>query len=260
MHHAHIDKFAYQDSPVHRLDARVKLGVTLAGTLVIVALSRFSPDLAFYTWLGPFVLLVLGRIPLRFALKHVALALPFIGVLALTSLWYDRSPAIILFGPFQWDSTVGWLKCLTLTLKFTGSMLALITLISTTPFSDLLRVLQHWRVPEILVVQLGFLYRYIFVLIDKAHHTIQARTMRTLKRQTGAQALRIGTAMIGSVLVQSLDTSTHITQAMEARGFSGQWHSPRHFHMKRADWLFIALASLYLGVLLYLNHQVGQPT
>ncbi|MCP4454510.1 MAG: cobalt ECF transporter T component CbiQ [Planctomycetes bacterium] len=257
MHHAHIDKFANQDSPIHRLDARVKLAVTLAGTLVIVALSRFSPDLAFYTCLGPFVVLVLGRIPLRFALKHVLLALPFILVLAMTSLWYDRSPATILFGPFQWHSTVGWLKCLTLTLKFAGSMLALVALISTTRFSDLLRVLQHWHVPEILVIQLGFLYRYIFVLIDKAHHTIQARAMRTLRRQTVAQEWRIGTAMIGSVLVQSLDTATQITQAMEARGFSGRWHSPKHFHTKWADWLFIALASLYLGVLLYLNHQVG---
>ena len=77
--------------------------------------------------------------------------------------------------------------------------------------------------------------------------------MRTLKRQRATQELRIGTAMIGSVLVQSLDTSTRITQAMEARGFSGQWHSPKHFHMKRADWLFMALASLYIGTLLYLS-------
>lgn len=257
MHHAHIDKFAYQDSPIHRLDARVKLAVTLIGTLVIVSLPRFSPDLAFYTWLGPFILLVLGRISLRFALKHVLLALPFILVLALTSLWYDRTPTTIMFGPFQWHCTVGWLKCLTLTLKFVGSMLALIALISTTRFSDLLRVLQHWRVPEILVIQLGFLYRYIFVLIDKALHTIQARTMRTLKRQTAKQELRIGTAMIGSVLVQSLDTSTHITQAMEARGFSGQWHSPRHFHTKTADRLFMGIATLYIGALLYLSYQVG---
>jgi len=253
MHHAHIDKFAYQDSPVHRLDPRVKLAVTLIGTLVIVSLPRFAPDIAFYTLLGPFCLLVLGRISLRFAAKHILLTLPFILALALTSLWYDRTPTLILFGPFQWHCTVGWLKCLTLTLKFVGSMLALIALISTTPFSDLLRVLQRWHVPEILVIQLGFLYRYIFVLIDKAHHTIQARTLRTLRRQTARQEFRIGTAMIGSVLVQSLDTSTRITQAMQARGFSGQWHSPRHFHTKPADWLFMALASLYIGTLLYLS-------
>jgi cobalt/nickel transport system permease protein len=249
MHHAHIDKFAYQDSPIHRLDARAKLAVTLIGTLLVVALPRYSPDLAFYTWTGPFVLLVLGRISLRFAAKHVLWALPFIGVLALTSLWYDRTETTILFGPFQWHSTMGWLKCLTLTAKFIGSMLALIALISTTRFSDLLMVLQRWHVPEILVIQLGFLYRYIFVLIDKAHHTRQARVLRTLKRLPARQELRIGTAMIGSVLVQSLDTSQRITRAMQARGFTGQWHSPRHFHMKPADWLFIAAASLYIGVL-----------
>lgn len=253
MHHAHIDKFAYQDSPIHRLDARAKLAVTLIATLLIVALPRFSPDLAFYTWLGPFVLLVLGRIPIQFVAKHILWALPFILVLALTSLWYDRTETTILFGPFQWHSTMGWLKCLTLTAKFVGSMLALTALICTTRFSDLLMVLQRWHVPEILVIQLGFLYRYIFVLIDKAHHTKQARTLRTLKRLPAKQELRIGAAMIGSVLVQSLDTSTHITQAMQARGFTGQWHSPRQFHIKPADWLFMAIATLYIGLLLHLG-------
>lgn len=253
MHHAHIDKFAYLDSPIHRLDPRVKLAVTLIATLVIVSLPPFSPDLAFYTWIGPFILLVIGRISLRFAVKHVLLALPFILVLAGTSLWYDRTPTTILFGPFQWHSTVGWLKCLTLTFKFTGSMLALVALICTTRFSDLLMVLQRWHVPEILVIQLGFLYRYIFVLIDKAHHTVQARTMRTLRRLAARRELGIGTAMIGSVLVQSLDTSARVTQAMQARGFTGQRHSPRQFHMHRTDWLFTGLAAVYIGALLYLG-------
>ncbi len=257
MHHAHIDKFAYQDSPIHRLDPRAKLAVTLFGTLAIASLPRFSPDLAFYTWLGPFALLVLGRIPLRFAAKHIAWTLPFVLVLALTSLWYDKTPTTILFGPLLWQSTLGWLKCLTLTAKFIGSMLALIALISTTRFSDLLMVLQRWHVPEILVIQLGFLYRYIFVLIDKAHHTVRARTTRTLKRLAPKQELRIGTAMIGSVLIQSLDTSTRITQAMQARGFVGQWHSPKQFDMKRGDWLFLGLATLYIGMLMYLSHLVG---
>jgi cobalt/nickel transport system permease protein len=257
MHHAHIDKFAYQDSPIHRLDARAKLAVTLLGTLAIVSLPRYAPDLAFYTWLGPFALLVFGGIPLRFAAKHIAWTLPFVLVLALTSLWYDKTPTTILFGPFQWHSTMGWLKCLTLTAKFIGSMLALIALISTTRFSDLLMALQQWHVPEILVIQLGFLYRYIFVLIDKAHHTVQARTTRTLKRLPPRQELRIGTAMIGSILIQSLDTSTRITQAMQARGFTGQWHSPRQFHMKPADWVFIVLTTLYIGTLIYLSHLVG---
>lgn len=249
MHHAHIDKFAYQDSWIHALDARVKLAATLLWTLMIVSLPRVSPDLAFYTWPGPFLVLVLGGISLKFAFKHILWTLPFILVLALTSLWYDRTPATIFFGPFQWHATVGWLKCLTLTCKFIGSMLALIALVSTTRFSDLLKALQHWRMPEILVIQLGFLYRYIFVLIDKSHHTIHARKLRTLRRLPATQELRISTAMIGSVLVQSLDTSTRVTQAMQARGFTGQWHSPTQFHTKPADWLFIGIAILYSGIL-----------
>ena len=109
MHHAHIDKFAYQDSLIHRLDPRAKLAVTLIGTVVIVSLPRFAPDLAFYTLIGPFCLLVLGRISLGFAAKHVLLALPFILVLALTVIvWtFLRGPASLAGLPFVLISVGG---------------------------------------------------------------------------------------------------------------------------------------------------------
>jgi len=42
MHHAHIDKFAYQDSAIHRLDSRVKFLVVLVFTAVVISLPQSS--------------------------------------------------------------------------------------------------------------------------------------------------------------------------------------------------------------------------
>ena len=60
-------------------------------------------------------------------------------------------------------------------------MAALIALVCTTRFSDLLCGMEKMGMPQILVNQLGFLYRYIFVLIDKAHHILRARASRKLR-------------------------------------------------------------------------------
>ena len=114
MHHAHIDKFAYGDSAIHRLDARAKLLVTLGFTAVVLALPRTSPAVLSYYAIFPFALLVIGGIPLKFACKQVLLVSPFIVVLALSSAYYDRQDVTVTFGPLMWDTTVGWLRCATI--------------------------------------------------------------------------------------------------------------------------------------------------
>ena len=69
MHHAHIDKFAYQDSPIHRLDSRAKFIVLLIFTAVVVSLPRTSLSILFCYAVGPVTVLVLAKIPLRFVFK-----------------------------------------------------------------------------------------------------------------------------------------------------------------------------------------------
>ena len=84
MHHAHIDKFAYQDSVIHRLDSRVKFIALVLYTAVVISLPRHSIVLLSIYAVGPFTVLVLGAIPLRFVFKQILLVSPFIIVLALT--------------------------------------------------------------------------------------------------------------------------------------------------------------------------------
>ena len=246
MHHAHIDKFAYGDSAIHRLDARVKLLVTLGFTAVVLALPRTSPAVLSYYAIFPFALLVIGGIPLKFACKQVLLVSPFIVVLALSSAYYDRQDVTVTFGPLTWETTVGWLRCATIVGKFIVTMLALIALVSTTRFGDLLAAMQKLGVPQILTVQLGFLYRYIFVLIDRGHHILRARAARTLRRLGFKQELRTASAMLGSLFLSSVDTAERISVAMKARGFDGQWHTLSTLRCGRNDVLFVLAAGGFM--------------
>ncbi len=254
MHHAHIDKFAYQDSAIHRLDSRVKFVVVLVFTAMVISLPRTSLSILACYAVGPFAILVWAKIPLRFVFKQILLVSPFVLVLALSCPLYDRTPVAISFGPFLWRSSLGWLRCFVILGKFIVTMLALIGLVSTTRFNDLLAGLQRLGVPRLLIIQLGFLYRYIFVLIDRAHHILRARAGRKLRNLGFKAELRTAAAMLGSLFVRSIDTAEHISIAMQSRGFDGRWRTLSKLRVRRPDLLFVLTAALFmLGLYIFIK-------
>lgn len=258
MHHAYIDKFAYQDSPVHRLDARVKFIITVLFTAVVISLPRTSVSILFCYAIGPFAVLVLGGIPLRFVFKHILLVSPFVVVLALTGPLYDRTATIVVFGPWSWQTTLGWLRCWSILGKFVLTMLALIALVSTTRFADLLAGLHRLGVPRLLVIQLGFLYRYIFLLIDSAQHILRARAARSVGRVCFRDGFKFTAAMLGSLFVRSVDSAGRINSAMQARGFEGKWRTINRLTIRRPDYIFAAVSLCFtLGLYLFVRPVLG---
>ena len=254
MHHAYIDKFAYQDSAIHRLDSRIKFLVVLVFTAVVISLPRSSLSILACYAIGPFALLVWAGIPLKFVFKQILLVSPFVLVLALSCPLYDRTPAAVSFGPFSWQISMGWMRCFVILGKFVVTMLALIGLVSTTRFSDLLAGLQKLGLPRLLIIQLGFLYRYIFVLIDRAHHILRARAGRKLRNLGFKRELRTAASMLGSLFIRSIDTAEHISIAMQARGFDGNWRTISKLKVRRYDLIFVLTAAAFtLGLYFFVK-------
>ena len=258
MHHAYIDKFAYQDSAIHRLDSRVKFLVVLVFTAVVISLPQSSMSILACYAIGPFAVLVWAKIPLKFVFKQILLVSPFVIVLALSCPLYDRTPVAVSFGPFSWQSSLGWLRCFVILGKFVVTMLALIALVSTTRFSDLLAGLQKLGLPRLLIIQLGFLYRYIFVLIDRAHHILRARAGRKLRNLGFKTELRTAASMLGSLFIRSIDTAEHISIAMQARGFDGNWRTLSKLKVRRRDLLFVLTAAIFISGLYFLVKPILQ--
>jgi cobalt/nickel transport system permease protein len=254
MHHAYIDKFAYQDSAIHRLDSRVKFIVVLVFTAVVISLPRTSVSILACYAIGPFTILVWAKVPLKFVFKHILIISPFILVLALSFPLYDRTSSSVAFGPFIWHISVGWMRCFTILGKFVVTMLALMALVSTTRFNDLLAGLQKLGFPGLLVIQLGFLYRYIFVLVDRAHHILRARAGRKLRSLGFKNEINTATSMIGSLLVRSIETAENINIAMQARGFDGTWQTLTRLKIRRCDILFVIISlSFVFGLFFFIR-------
>jgi cobalt/nickel transport system permease protein len=258
MHHAYIDKFAYQDSPIHRLDARMKFIIVVVFSVVVISLPRTSVSILFCYAIGPFAALILGGIPLRFTFKHILLVSPFVLVLALTGPLYDKRVETVVFGPWVWQTTMGWLRCYSILGKFIVTMLALIALVSTTRFADLLAGLRRLMFPKILVIQMGFLYRYLFLLIDSAHHIIRARTARAIGKIGFRNETKVAAAMLGSLFVRSIDAAERINVAMQARGFDGNWRTINRLTIRGRDWVFAAVSAVFIfGMYIFVKPVLG---
>lgn len=130
--------------------------------------------------------------------------------------------------------------------KLCVGILALTALMSTTPFSLLLEGLRRLGLPSLLVTQLGFLYRYIFVLIDESMRIRRARDFRGVAHATAGRRLAAVGGIIGSLFVRTMDRSERIHAAMCARGYDGQPRSLDRLRFRTAEILFLVMTAFYL--------------
>ncbi len=244
MHHHYIDRFAYQDSPIHRLDPRAKVVAVLAYSVVLISLGRYELPSAWYV-LFPFVLLAWGGVPLRFVAKHIVLVSPFIVCLVAFSPVFDRTPV-------SWHGRVvpgGWLTGASILVRFALGIAALIGLTATTRFPQLLKGLERLGVPQMLVMQLRFLYRYLFLLLDQAMHLRMARAARDAGRGPFRERWRVRAGLVGVLFVRTLEQAERTHQAMMARGYDGSIRLLHPLCWRWYDGVFIAAVVAYLVVL-----------
>jgi len=197
-----LDGHSHRDSPVHRLSAAAKLFVAVAVVLTTVLLPM--------SWLAGFALVTavlggavaLSRIPPLFLAKRLLMLEPIaFGVAALAI--------------FQPD---GWHVFGVVLLRTNLCLLAMILLSNTTPFTDLLRVLQRLRVPSLLVTTLALMYRYLFVLVDEVGRMGRARASRTFAARRRAMWWSQA-GVIGQLFIRSTERAERIYAAMCARGW-----------------------------------------
>ncbi len=199
-----VEHVAAGDSPVHRLDARVKI-VGLLGTTVAAVSTPQGAWFAFTAYLAVLLALVVAaRLPARHVLGRMAIEVPFLLAAALLPL---TRPDGAELGA-------------TLALKATVGTLAAVLLSSTTPFPRLLRGFERLRAPRTLVLIVSFMWRYLQVLSEELARMRRARDSRAVG--SGPIWRDRSTARLVAVLfLRALERGERVYLAMLSRGFTG---------------------------------------
>jgi cobalt/nickel transport system permease protein len=211
-----MDTLAAGDSALHRLDPRAKLIVTLIFIVTVVSFSRYSFSALIPFFVYPLAQIAAGGLPAGYLLRKVLIVSPFAIFIGIFNPLLDREVLLQLGG---WGISGGWISYLSILLRFVLTVTAALTLVALTGFNTVCLALERMAVPRPFVVQLLFLYRYIFVLTDEAARLTRARSLRVFESKGLGFAPFV--SMLGQLLLRTLDRAQRVHLAMRCRGFEG---------------------------------------
>ena len=230
MRHNFIDRYAALDSPLHLLESRTKLAAFTAMIVGVLSIPADRGSLFFAYFFATAILMGISQVPLGYILGRTLLLLPLIVLASLAVPWRGLPGLGILF--------VRAVLCL----------LLLILLTNTTRFVELLRGMRRLGLPQILAMNLGFLYRYFFVLTEEAMRMKQARDCRRVGRAPFRAELRLLSSMLGTLLIRSFERAERMHSAMLARAYTGDFPvvAPRRFSWRDLAFLSGVAAFVFL--------------
>ena len=233
-------------SPVHRLDPRAKvvgmLGVTVVAVTtplsawpVYLACAMALAGIAALAGVGPRTIWRRGRFVIPLVL-FVAVFLPFV-----------RGGEQVELGPLS-VSAAGLAAFAAVSVKAVLGTVSAILLGATTTFPSTLRALETLRLPRLLVLIAGFVYRYLFVVVDEVQRMRAALAARGYRPRSALQAGAVG-RVATALFLRTHSRGERVYLAMLSRGYAGSVPMLDRLRFRAADVAFVAtIAALVLPI------------
>ncbi len=230
-----MDQLSRVDSPMHQIDPRAKIITALVMIIVTVSFESHEVSALLPLFAFPAFVASIGRIPTGFIFSRLLPALPFIMLVGIFNPLLDQETALYVGG---WAISGGWLSFFSI---FTRSLLTLgtcLVLLAVTGLPAIAAGLAQLKIPRAFIIQLIFLYRYIFILGEEGGKMTRARAQRSFYGR--GRSLKTTASLLGSLMLRTLDRAERIYHAMNARGFDGEIKLRRLLRFCLTDTIFIS--------------------
>lgn len=233
---SYIDTFASGDSPPHRIDPRIKLVTTIIFIASVVSFGRYAvlELIPFFSF--PIILIIMGELPAVYILKKVFIISPIAVLLGIFNPVFDRS---VIYTVGSIGITGGWISFISILIRFTLTVMSAFALVMLTGFDSVCLALERLKVPKPFIVQLMFLYRYMFVLTEESERVKRARTLRSFSSRE--MNFKTFVSIVGHLLIRTLDRAERIYRAMCCRGFDGHIRITRSLKICYKDMVFACI-------------------
>ena len=222
---AHRHLHVHGTSPIHRLAPEAKL----------LGMIAFAIDAT--VLLG---VLVAARLTPRVVLGRLAAILPFVAFAFLFPFIGDGETISILEISLSIDGL--WASWNVLA-KATLGGAASIAVTATTPIPELLTGLSRLRVPAAVVAIIGFMFRYLDLMVDEFGRMRRAMAARAHNPQWLWQSRPLASSA-GALFVRTYERGERVHDAMAARGFTGTMPTLSEGRTTRNDWLLAAIPAV----------------
>jgi len=243
-----FNEYFKKDHLLSRVDARVKLGVSL----LVLAMVLSYKGIAF-----PLLILCVSlavciriKIPLRVFLLRFSEPVFIASVVILLKFLFSGQEDIFsikIFGIIITGHKDGLIDGLQIAGRILGAVSVVAVLGFSTPFTEIMAALSWLKVPKGFIEILMFAYRYIFVLLEDATVIYNAQ-----KNRLGYSGIRRGLVsfgtLTGSLVLKAFESSRNITTAMIQRGYDGNMPMMRHKPFRVSEIIASAAIITAMGV------------
>ena len=219
-----IDELGDKYTMVHKIDSSIKIIVTIIYVIKVLSIKQFIISDITSIVLYPLILFKLGKVPVKFIFKKVLFVLPIIIGLSAINLIIDFSYSEIYF------SVLLLFKCI---FTLIGALLLMVT----TGINNLAFGLKKLKIPNILIMQILMLHRYIILMMEECYKVKSAYELRTLREKT--MTMKDYGQIVGQMFLRTLDKSEKVYEAMKLRGFEGDLHIENNKGAGCIDYLYL---------------------
>ena len=219
-------------SPIHRLAPHAKLAGLVAFVVAVAVTPRhwiaaFALDACIVT-----AMIAVARLPVRLVVGRLAAISPFVAFALV--LPFVGEGAKIDVGPLALSVDGLWASWNILAKAVLGAT-ASVVVTATTPIPELLSGLARLRVPAAIVGIVGFMFRYLELIVDELARMRRAMVARGYDPRWLWQSRPIA-ASAGTLFVRSYERGERVHDAMVARGFTGTMPDFEPRSRTRRDW------------------------
>lgn len=234
--HLHV----HGTSPIHRLAPQAKLAGLLAFVIAVAVTPR--------QWVAAFVIdaavivavIALARLRPQLMLARLAAIMPFVAFALLLPFLGDGDTTKL--GPLALSVDGLWATWNILA-KATLGATASIIVTATTPIPDVLSGLTKLRVPAAIVGIVGFMFRYLDLIVDELGRMRRAMVARGYAPRWLWQARPIA-ASAGTLFVRTYERGERVHDAMVARGYTNSMPDLDGRDSSRTEWALALVPAL----------------
>ena len=254
---AEIDREAGKESFMNSLDGRIKL----ISSMLIIIYAVSSTNLMILVIMEMYILILisLSNVTPKYALKRIALIIPFGGFVALIQPFFQPGNVI-------WTGPLGFLQITDYGLYFgalllfrvTVSVTSIVFLSSSTSMQDLVASAQKLGVPQQLAMLLNLTVRYLFFFYDQLMNILNAQSTRCFdifnKKTSYKWRLRKVGETITMMFLRAFEQGETVYMSMMCRGYSENTRIYRaKAKLDKKDFTFMGTTLLVIIVLQLLN-------
>lgn len=226
----HLDELAVKNTEIHRLNPCAKIVTTAIFLIVVASFSKYELISLFPLFIYPLTLMNRAALPFSVIAKRVIATVPFVLFIGIFNPLLDHTPGFQA-GSFMISN--GWISFFSILLRFILAVTSALILVATTGMDKIGAALLKLHVPKMFVIQLMFMYRYLYVLLDELSRTLLAYSLRS--GQEKGLHFRVWGSLLGQLLLRTIDRAQRIYQAMLCRGFSGEIRLLRYNVLTKKD-------------------------